>query len=115
MDTHKILGSAGVDTTAFFNAVDKAVQEGYSAQLRKLAESERAGRTSRATFLTELASMSRDVMIALFNKVSEGEFGMVYRDAALARCRNKTPSQLTDEELRTWLEDIGEIVGESSQ
>lgn len=115
VDAIKILRSAGVDTTAFFNAMEKAVQAGYSAQLQKIAESERAVRTSRATFRTELASMSRDAMIARFNEVSEGRFGMVYRDAALARCRNKKPAEFTDEELRTWLEDIGEIVGESSQ
>ncbi|MCC7422363.1 MAG: hypothetical protein IT428_18955 [Planctomycetaceae bacterium] len=114
-DAVKMLRSLGVDTTAFFAEIERRVQDGYSGQLRKVAEREKSARASGATFLGQLASMSRDAMIDLFRQVSEGRFGTAYRDAALARCRNKAPSEFTDDELRTWLEDIGEILGDPDQ
>lgn len=102
----------GVDVEALFDRVRRIVQEGYSAQLRQAAEQEQASRATTPGFLTLLATMSRDAMIAVFGQVKNGEFGPEYRTAALARCRNKDVSELTDEELRSWLEDIGDVLGE---
>ncbi len=111
-DAVKELRSQGVNTEALFSRVKRIVQDGYSAQLRLAAEHERSSRASTPGFLVQLATMSREAMLAVFERVASGEFGVQYSEVALARCRNKDASGLTDEELRSWLEDIGEVLGE---
>lgn len=111
-DVTKELRLQGVDTEAFFDRVKRIVREGYSAQLRLAAEQEQSSRSTAPGFLAQLATMSREAMLAMFERVANGEFGAEYRSAALARCRNKDASGLTDEELRSWLEDIGDVLGE---
>ena len=111
-DAVKELRMQGVNTEALFDRVQRIVQEGYSAQLRRAAEQEQASRTSAPGFLGQLTTMSRDAMLAVFERVANGDFGTKYSTAALARCRNKDASGLTDEELRSWLEDIGDVLGE---
>lgn len=112
VDAIKSLKSAGVDTNSFFDKIDQIVQKGYTDQLRKVAEHERSSESVRPSFLVDLAQMPRQKMLAIFADVSSGRFGTQYRESALARCRNKNANDLTDEELRSWLEDIGEILGE---
>lgn len=114
-DAVKELRMQRVDTEALFDRVQRIVREGYSTQLRLAAEQEQASRESAPGFLAQLATMSRDAMLAVFEKVANGEFGSEYQTAALARCRNKDASGLTDEELRSWLEDIGDVLGEPSK
>ena len=111
-DAVKELRLQGVDTEALFDRVQRVVREGYSAQLRQAAEQEQASRATTPGFLAQLATMSRVAMVAVFGRVANGEFGPEYRTAALARCRNKDASELTDEELRSWLEDISDVLGE---
>ena len=94
------LDAEGRDATAALHA------------LRRAAEQEQASRTSAPGFLGQLTTMSRDAMLAVFERVANGDFGTKYSTAALARCRNKDASGLTDEELRSWLEDIGDVLGE---
>lgn len=112
MDTAKELRRLGVNTDELFDRANRIVREGYSSQLRIASEKEQASRASVPEFLAQLASMSRDAMLAVFERVAEGGYGLEYRMAALARCRNKDASGLTDEELRSWLEDIGDVLGE---
>ena len=68
--------------------------------------------SSNPDFLTNIATMPRDTMLACFEQIRSGVFGDAYRSIALARCRNKEAAELTDEELRSWLADIGDIFGE---
>src|SRR5580704_6777151 len=110
-DALKELRLQGVDTEALFARVQRIVREGYSTQLRLAAEQEKVSRAS-PDFLAQLATMSRDAMLAVFERVANGDFGPEYRTAALARCRSKDASGLTDEELRSWFEDIGDVLGE---
>lgn len=105
----------GLDTEAFFSRIKEVVRTGYAEQLRRAAEQERAERASAPGFLAQLTTMSREAMLEIFRRVSDGEFGGVYREAALARCRNKGPDELTNDELRSWLEDVGEVLGEPDQ
>jgi hypothetical protein len=102
----------GIDTNAFFNRVHRAVQEGYSKQLRAIAASEQAASSPAQTFIDKVRAMSRDAMLAIFGRIQQGEFGTEYRDLAIARCRNKDASALSDEELRSWLEDAADILDE---
>jgi hypothetical protein len=111
-DAMKELRLQGVDPEALFARVQRIVREGYSTQLRLVAEQEKLSRASAPSFLDQLAAMSRDAMLAVFERVANGDFGSEYRTAALARCRSKDASGLTDEELRSWLEDIGDVLGE---
>lgn len=106
------LRDQGVNSHAFLERVRRTVQEGYSRQLRRLAESQQADRSCDQRFLSRLAEMPRDALLRLFEKIRSGEFGTEYREAALARCRNRSAAELTDEELRAWLEDVGDIFGE---
>ena len=114
-DAVKELRMQGINTEALFDRVQRIVREGYSTQLRLVAEKEQSSRTSAPDFLSQLATMPRDAMVTMFKRVADGEFGSNYRTAALARCRNKDASGLTDEELRSWLEDIGDILGEPGE
>ena len=111
-DAAKELRLQGIDTEALFDRVQRIVREGYSTQLRLAAEQEKVSRASAPSFLAQLATMSRDAMLAVFERVANGDFGPEYRTAALARCRSKDATGLTDDELRSWLEDIGDVLGE---
>jgi len=106
------LRKSGVDVGSFLARVEATVQQGYSQQLRALAEKQRTHDRSGPTFLDGLASMSRQAMLECFERLRNGEFGDRYRDLALARCRNKDASELTDDELRSWLDDAGQVLGE---
>lgn len=102
----------GVDTTAFFSRVKRVVQQGYASQLRHAAEREQRARSAMPEFLKNLETMSREAMLLVFEHIRQGNYGIGYRDAALARCRNKSTSELSDDELRSWLEDVGDVLGE---
>jgi len=112
IDAVKELRLQGIDMEALFDRVQRLVREGYSTQLRLAAEQEKASRASAPGFLAQFATMSRDAMLAVFERIAKGDFGPEYQTAARARCRNKDASDLTDEELRSWLEDIGDVLGE---
>lgn len=99
-----------VDTDSFVVRVKRVVQEQYAKTLRDLARTESIN--SSPTFLAGVAKLSRDAMLDLFGRLQRGEFGSEYRQMTLARCRNKDASELSDDELRSWLQDIGDILGE---
>lgn len=101
-----------VNVTQFFARVQQTVQTGYSKQLEKVAVNQQSEIESHSGFLDNVSKMTRDAMLTCFEHFRQGNCGIDYREAALARCRNKDTSNLTDEELRSWLEDISEILGE---
>lgn len=105
------LQARAADAEHFLSRVKRAVQDGYSIQLRLLAERQQAAQSATPGFLAGIANMSRGAMLEVFEKLRNGGFGAEYREAALARCRNKDASELTDEEMRSWLEDVGSMFG----
>jgi hypothetical protein len=111
-DAIKNLRAQGIDTNAFFNQVHKVVQGGYSKQLRAIAASEQSASSRARDFIEKLQGMPRDAMLAIFRRIQQGEFGPESRELAIARCRNKDASALSDEELQSWLEDAAEILDE---
>ena len=54
-------------------------------------------------------------MLSFFEKLRSGAYGSHYQEAAVARCRNKDATELSGEELRSWLEDIGDTLGEPEE
>lgn len=106
------LRKMGVDVDAFMKRVDATVQAGYAEQLRLLATSEREQSSVVPGFLVNLQAMTRAAMLESFERLRRGDLGERYRGLALARCRNKDVSELSDDELRSWLEDVGQVLGE---
>lgn len=106
------LKSMGIDVDTFLARVEATVQKGYSQQLQALADSQREEERSMPAFLEGLETMSRQAMLECFKSLHNGVFGTRYRKLALARCRNKDASELTDDELRSWLQDVGDVLGE---
>ena len=113
-DLLKELRAQGIDTERFSRRVNDTVEAAYSAGLRALAANEQQP-SSSPSFITAAASKTREAMLALFEQLREGTFGAQYQQAALARCRSKAAQELTDEELRSWLEDIGDTLGEQKE
>lgn len=108
-DVNKSLRSEGVNLPEFMKQIHATVQDAYSNQLRAMAETERASQS--VTILERLKEMSRDAMLAFFDELRSGAFGSNYRELAVARCRDKDATELSDEELRSWLEDISVTLG----
>jgi len=106
------LKKLGLDIDTFLARVEATVQQSYSQQLRALADSQRRQDRSVPAFLEGLATMSRQAMLNCFKSLRNGKYGDRYRRLALARCRNKDASELTDDELRSWLQDVGQVLGE---
>ena len=110
-DTVRELRALGIDTDSFFKQVHATVEKSYMKQLRILANQQKKKNTT-PDFLSNITSMNRNEMIRCFEQIRAGERGARYQKAAVARCRNKDASELSDEELRSWLEDIGSTLGE---
>ncbi|GJM25763.1 MAG: hypothetical protein DHS20C16_21780 [Phycisphaerae bacterium] len=109
-DSRSELRRQGVEVDEFLDRVRKIVQEGYQERLREAAATDAEPRLPG--FLQNVKTMSRDAMLDIFQRLQIGEFGSEYQQLALARCRNKDAQDTTDEELRSWLDDIGDVVGD---
>lgn len=111
----KELGARGIDTAGFLADIQNVVQGSYMSQLKRLAEMQQADSVKPAGFLSDLATLSKSAMLDLFSNFQSGSFGDQYKQAAVARCRNKNPSELSETELRSWLADIGETLGDPNK
>jgi hypothetical protein len=105
------LKKAGIDTDRFLARANNAMQTQYRSHLRKLADAERDREVVTPAFFAHLPTMDREEMLLSFASLRDGTMGINYKEAALARCREKDATQLSDEELRSWLNDIAEING----
>lgn len=106
------LRAQGVDVDNFLSRVNATVKAGYRGQLRLLAERERQQEAAMPSFLSSVSTMTRTAMLECFERLRHGDFGDKYRELALARCRNNDASELTENELRSWLEDVGQVLGD---
>lgn len=111
----KELSANGIDTAAFLADIQNVVQGSYMSQLKQLAEMQQADSLKPAGFLSDLATLGKSAMLDLFSGFQSGRFGDQYKQAAVARCRNKNPSELSETELRSWLTDIGETLGDPTE
>jgi len=53
--------------------------------------------------------MPREELLTLVGKVQSGAFGLNLQQLAAARARNQSVGTLSDEDLRSWLQDIARL------
>lgn len=107
------LKAKGINTEALIAKVRATVQKGYSAKLKAIAEREQHAISKKPNRLGDLATLTHEAMLQLVEQLRSGAMGAGFQQAIVARCRNKQPTELTEEELRTWLEDLGELPDDS--
>ena len=109
------LEAHGVDVAGFFAKIERTVQSAYMEQLGRIAAQEQAETKKQATFLEHLAELNKDQILALVKQIRSGVFGLQYKSLAVARCRNNDPAEMSVEELRSWLEDLSDMLGEPGE
>ena len=107
------LRAKGINTDALIAKVRATVQKGFSTKLKEIAEREKAQTSQKPNRFENLATLTREAMLQLVEQLRSGAMGAGFQQAVIARCRNKQPTELTEEELRTWLEDLGELPDDS--
>lgn len=97
------LEAEGVDVKGVVARVKAAAAEAYRQRL--VAEAHRAqneASKAKGRIFGNLIGLGREKLLELIQVAANGGYGPV----ATARCRNQKPDQLSDEDLRTLLEDI---------
>jgi hypothetical protein len=107
------LRAKGINTDALIAKVRATVQKGYSTKLKEIAEREKSQTSQKPNRFGNLATLTREAMLQLVEQLRSGARGAGFQQAVVARCRNKQPTELTEDELRTWLEDLGELPDDS--
>lgn len=107
------LRKAGIDTDAFLRRANRVLHEQYRKHLDELAEVEKHMSHGVPSFFSDVANMNREELLMSFATLQNGSMGETYKQAALDRCQNKVAAELSDDDLRSWLQDIAEISGDS--
>ena len=97
------LEAEGVDVKGLVARVKAAAAEAYRERL--VAEARQAqveAIKTKGKIFGNLVGLGREKLLELLQAAANGGYGPV----ATARCRNQKPDQLSDEDLRTLLEDI---------
>lgn len=112
----KDLKDKGVDIEKFLNGIKRVVRKGYQDQLRAAASAERQGalRHGRSRF-GNLATKTKQELLSIIAEVQAGVFGTALSQAAVARFRNRNNTSLSEEDLRSWLEDLDASEPESKE
>jgi hypothetical protein len=100
------LKAQGTDVAEFLNDVNALVRRGYQGSLKDIAAVERAEATRNTKSRFAGLVGTKEQMLLMIARLQSGEFGPNLRERAAARCRNQDPSKLSEEDLRSWLEDI---------
>ncbi|MCX6864633.1 MAG: hypothetical protein NTV46_00180 [Verrucomicrobia bacterium] len=100
------LASDGIDVERFLTRFSTTMRKGCQAQIKRYAEqSADAKRSKRTSLFGELAAKGLSELIAIRDKVLNGEYGPGLANAA--RCRDREEgTEVSASELRSWLEDI---------
>ena len=114
-DAVKELESHGVEVPNFFSRIQRTVQSAYMSQLGNIAAQEQAEAKKQPSFMKNVSDMTKEQILALVEQIRSGVFGSDYGSLAIARCRNNDPNEMTVEELRSWLEDLGDTLGEAEE
>ena len=102
-DIRKHLADEGVDVDRFLKRADEAFRKGLQEAVKQEAAQERARRAVlKGSLFGQLAGKGRETLLALYEAATAGQYGV----EAMARCRNKNAQGMSEEELRSWLEDI---------
>ena len=97
------LEAEGVDVKGLVSRVKAAAGEAYRQRLAteaRLAQLEVS--KSKGQVFGNLISLGREKLLELIQSAASGSYGPI----ATARCRNQKPEELSEEDLRTLLEDI---------
>ena len=107
-DLRKELESSGVDATNFMSRLKGVVRKGYQHQmlLQSQAACDRANSTVGSIF-GDLSALGGEQLRSLIEQVLSGGFGSLAQSAA--RCRNYQGDQLSDEDIRSWLQDVEKL------
>ena len=97
------LEAEGVDVKGLVTRVKAAAGEAYRQRLAAEARQAQieAGKSKGKVF-GNLIGLGREKLLELIQAAASGNYGPV----ATARCRNQKPEGLSEEDLRTLLEDI---------
>ena len=96
-----------VNVDEFVARFAKTVRQGYQARIRLAADASSAkARATKMTLFGDLARKTKAQLIEIREKVMNGEYGAVLQRTAGARCRNHQGEEVSEDELRSWLEDI---------
>ncbi|MEK0448353.1 MAG: hypothetical protein RL088_621 [Verrucomicrobiota bacterium] len=101
------LTAHGVDVAAFKARVASVVRKGYQHQVKLAAQAARADASTKTNRrFGDLMGKGLAELVAIFERIRSGEYGVGYQQAALARCRNLQDVPTSETDLRSWLEDI---------
>jgi hypothetical protein len=99
----KKLSDEGVDVNRFLTRADEAFRKGLQENVkRQAAQAKARAAVLKGSMFGQLVGKARSELLALYQAASMGQYGAATR----ARCRNKNAEEMTDGELRSWLEDI---------
>ncbi len=97
------LEAEGADVNGLVARVKDALGAAYRQRL--IAEAKKAqaeASKSKGKVFGDLVGISRQKLLEFLQAAASGQYG----EAIMARCRNQNPEGLSDEDLRTLLEDI---------
>ena len=101
------LESLGVDVDAFLSDFTKAVRKSYQQRVRSAAEKANVNAESaKETLFGDLHQKTKEELLAIREQVMNGVFGALLQTTSTARCRNLQGAEVSESELRSWLEDI---------
>jgi hypothetical protein len=110
-ELQKKLSDEGVDVKKFLAGTEEAFRKGLQRGMKaKAAQAKARSAVLKGSLFGDLAAKARVDLLALCQAASGGQYGAAIR----ARCRNKNAEAMTDEELRSWLEDIERLGKESA-
>jgi hypothetical protein len=102
-DLRKKMSDEGVDVNRFLARADEAFRKGLQESVKaEAAQAKARAAVLKGSMFGQLTGKVRSELLALHHAAQMGQYGAATR----ARCRNKNPEDMTDDELRSWLEDI---------
>jgi hypothetical protein len=103
------LEKEGVDVKALVARIKSSAGAAYRELLAEQAkEKQLRTATSKGHIFGSLVGLGRDKLLELVDAAAGGQFG----PEVMARCRNQDPEKLSEDDLRTLLEDIESTIGE---
>jgi hypothetical protein len=103
------LKEEGVDVESLVARVKAAAGAAYREMLIEEAKGEQSQRLkSKGRIFGNLVELGRDKLLELIDAAARGRFGV----EVMARCRNQDAERLSEDDLRTLLEDIEATIRE---
>ena len=103
------LEKEGVDVKALVARVKSAAGAAYREVLAEEAkETQSRAAKSKGRIFGNLVGLGRDKLLEMIDAAARGQFG----PEVMARCRNQDPQKLSEDDLRSLLEDIESTIGE---